>query len=495
MSKFGASNVFSVSKLRREPSGEESIEVSLSAKYILICLNVVSITLLSLQIGRDPWGDELWTYFFIESPNDFLDRVSGDPHPVGFYLISLISNQIVSAVFPDALFWGIWPILKFASLLLAGGIFSILTFFACRDELKKNKQKAWIFATVLPSLTAFAATFGVATDLRSYGAQSIGAILIACGIWINQNKLNLTKGQLTSFVLSVTLLGSLDVWASILSVLFLAIGLALWGDKRKQLLLILLVWAPVIAISYYLGPLSGVGVRMPGFGNFTEWITGLAAGFSFQIWFAIPLFLVWLVYLISFGNREILAFEIPAIMTIVSAFVFSLLFIPIFKWYVLAPVYALLSSATIWRVVTARRQKLTREWIIGGLMAASMISTAINPLNSVNDDAIWTSRGALEDKQNWRQTSALVAELVGSGSYTEVLTNSVVHDSYLLPGIETDSIQRLDEGVCKQDSLGREILVMVNASSRSEQQSLEERFELMTVQSWPTGAVYIYTCG
>lgn len=80
---------------------------------------------------------------------------------------------------------------KKLSYLSSTSFFAGLAILFSLNQIRKRRSLIWIFAVVLPSLIGFAATFGVTTDLRSYGMQALGAVLIACGVIADFSRTNL----------------------------------------------------------------------------------------------------------------------------------------------------------------------------------------------------------------------------------------------------------------------------------------------------------------
>ena len=342
-----------------------------------------------------------------------------------------------------------------------------------------------IFLVVIPSLVLFAATFGSATDLRSYGAQSVGSVLIACGMFLMRSR-ELSFSQRLSFAVSAGILGSLDVWATILAFYFFLVAFLVWKDSRSSLFVLgSIVSFPLILASYLPGPFSGLSLS-DGVGTLREWVFGLGAGFSFQIWFAIPLFLIWIFSAMKGNKAVLLFFDLPALITIATAFLISFSIIPIYKWYVTAPVYALFAAGTTLRLLGMHKSK----WMLG-VLVAGVFSATLNPLNVPGDDAIWTSKGALGNKQNWAETTAYTKQLLTESADRTILTNTSVEilgfflpDARLipLPHLEVEAEKRLEEQ--------GDLIVVLNHTSVSEQTRLEGLYGLDPLKTWPTGGVY-----
>lgn len=469
---------------------DNEINLNFKGKAVLVLFNFLALLLLGAQMLRDPWVDELSTYFFIESPEEFVTRVGGDPHPVGYYSLALLSNVLVEMFAPGLTFWEIWPVLKLSTLLFSGVIFLLLMSIFIWTEIRARKKKLWTYGAVLPSLTIFAATFGVATDFRSYGVQSLGALLVVISMYVNFPRKTLSRTQTAALVVALALLASLDVWASILSVWLFLLAIALWDTRKELLFLGGFVWLPVVFISYALGPLSSVNVSDEGFGIPRDWILGLGAGFSFHFYLAIPLFALWLFTALGRKDSMLIFFELPAVLTILSAFIFSIAFIPIFKWYVLAPIYALLSASTLLRLASYSGMPI----LPAALLAVSAFHTSFNPLNVVSDDAIWTSRGALESKQNWRETSQFIIREVALSDSTEIFSNRTRFNEYLLPELESKSLEEIKNRDCTYSSQNEGALVMLNHVSINEQKSIAAENDLVVIRSWPTGGVFSHKC-
>lgn len=478
---------------------ESQINFSVPGKFVLVALNVVAVVLLLAQILRNPWVDELTTFYFAESAESSLQRYAGDPHPYGYYFSVLVLNYIFGFASTQGSLLTIWPLVKLVVFLFHFLIFASLAILFSLSQIRRQPSLIWIFAVVLPSLIGFAATFGVATDLRSYGVQALGAVLIACGMIANFSRSNLSNRDVAVFALAIGFLGSLHVWSSFLAFLMFLVAIIIWrASFRRFIFFGLILTFPIYLLSYlpmfltrdvFLARDVSSGLGKSGIDGIGEWTLGLAAGFSFQLLIAVPLFVVWIWFLIRGKKSIALVFDLPALLTILLAFVISITVLPIFKWYVLAPVYALFLAATLLRI-----GQLNKGSFIGFIFVAAALYSSYNPMNAITDDAIWTSRGALSDKQNWSETSNLALEELASRNKDTVYTNTNIQLlSYLLPNAKVLPITNLTYEDCSFPTRGEEIVV-VNHASLSLQQSLKLKYELNELAAWPTGGVYLRTC-
>ena len=213
----------------------------------ILSLNLVAATLLFLQLRRDPWADEIWTFHFINHPGLFFERVAGDPHPIGYYMIAMLVYSVMASMASDAVsLLDIWILLKFAVFVCSIAIFSVLTLIFSWTEIRDRPTKLRIFLVVLPSLIIFASAFGSATDLRSYGAQAAAAVILCSGIYLTRNS-KLSTGQLCILVFALALLGTLDVWATLLAFYIFWVAFYYLSDSRLRLFVLgATVAAPLI---------------------------------------------------------------------------------------------------------------------------------------------------------------------------------------------------------------------------------------------------------
>lgn len=472
---------------------ESHISFSVPGKFVLFALNVAAVFLLFAQILRNPWVDELTTFYFAESAESSLQRYAGDPHPYGYYFVVLVLNYIFGFASTQGSLLSIWPLIKIVVFVSYFLIFASLAILFSLSQIRQQPSLIWIFAVVLPSLIGFAATFGVATDLRSYGVQALGAVFIACGMVANFPRRNLSNRDVAVFALAIGLLGSLHVWSSFLAFWMFLVATIIWrASFRRFIVFGLVLTFPIYLLSYlpmFLTRDISSGLGKSGVDGLGDWVLGLAAGFSFQLLIAVPLFIVWAWFLIKGKKTIALVFDLPALLTIFLAFVISITVLPIFKWYVLAPVYALFLAATFIRV-----GQLNKGSFIGFIFVAAALYSSHNPMNAITDDAMWTSQGALSDKQNWSETSNRALEELASRNEVTVYSNTNVQLlSYFLPNAKVFPITNLTSEDCALPDRGEE-LVVVNHASVSLQQSLKLTYELIELASWPTGGVYFRTC-
>lgn len=464
-----------------------SFSLGTYGKLVLVLMNFLSILLLALQILRDPWVDELWTYYYIETLNDFSTRVAGDPHPVGYYALASIVKSGFDLFFESDLFFAGWPLLKASVFLCGTTLFVGLLIMFSFGEFRKEPKKLWMISLVLPSLVIFAATFGSATDLRSYGLQSVAAVTIAIGLWINLSRDSMDWTQTLVFSFMVAILASLDVWASILAVWFFLASLIFWPKSRRKILVSGIIVPPVIILSYLAGPLAVDGLP-EGRGTPTDWVFGLAAGFSFNLILAIILFLVWLVSAYRGRTSLLFFFEGVALATLVSAFVFSILFVSIFKWYVLAPVFALLSAATLFRIASHGK-----DYFFTVLLVAGMAFSSTNSMNSITDDAIWSSKGAIESKQHWEETAIYAEQISRRLGARTAYTNEARFMNMIMENLDFKDIDDLGSVNCANDE-SKYLVVVLNHASINEQSDYADQYNLALERGWSTGGVYLAPC-
>lgn len=470
---------------------ESQIWFSGPGKLLLIVSNVVALGLLLAQFMRNPWIDEITTFYFAESAENSLQRYAGDPHPYGYYFAVLILNNIFGFAATQGSLLSIWPIVKIVVFFFYFIVFASLMVLFSLSQIRKQPSLIWIFAVVLPSLVGFAATFEVATDLRNYGAQALGAVFIACGMLANFARDSISKREVAFFSLAIGILGSLHVWSSLLAMWMYFVAILVWKSSSRRLFVSgALISFPICFLSYlplFLTRDLASGVGESGVDGLVSWAYGLAAGFSYPSLMAVPLFVVWAWFLIRGKKSIALVFDFPALSTIFLAFVISISLLPIFTWYVLAPVYALLFAATLLRV-----GQMDKGSFMGFIFILVALYASLAPMNAT-DTSTRTHRGALSDKQNWSETSKRALEELSLRDKGVVFSNNRSQLSYLLPNIVVLQLTDLAGRDCAAPSPDEEIVV-INHASVSRQQSLKTKYGLEKLATWQTGGVYVWIC-
>lgn len=467
--------------------------LSSRAIHVLFVANLLALTLLYLQTTSGPWVDELSTFMLSRSPAQgwmtYLTDSRSDYHPFGYYFLASLGNSLFGFGNIDSIA-DYWQVIKIVGTVFPSLFFVLLTIGFAWAKLRDRPTSAQLYLLVVPALVSFAAVFGLATDFRSYGTQAIGAILIAISMTVNSEKNQLTQAQVIFFTASLGLLGSLHIWSTSLAFWFLVSSLAIWPSARLKIIVYaFLISLPMVLISYLPGPLSNLERR--GIGEefvVSDWILGLAAGFSFHLALAIPIFALWAWAAKSSSLPDFLIFFLPGLMTILSMLALSLLVTPVFKWYSLSVVYAVFAAGTILQLSFMRKAN-----ILISLFIANAVYTSLNPMNVMNDDAIWTSQGAIFSKQNWDQTSKVAINYLEEKGGSRLFTRLPKQLGLLIPNYDLISLDKLASIGCQQPEVMSEIVV-VNHLSLSDQQDLQVELNLSSLEIFPTGGVYLYDC-